>query len=93
MIFMNFFECTFLTDCLTLADICAAHSAPVDVDWRAYQEVFQVWKRMKMNRDFSCAHMKREHNALADFLAKSGSATGKSLIGFTFPIAPTAPIE
>ncbi|KAF3327870.1 hypothetical protein FCM35_KLT06476 [Carex littledalei] len=81
-------DCSFLTDCLTLAENCAGLHPPTEVDWRAHSEIFDIWKKLKCNQGFTCSHISRELNETADSLAKRGRKMGDSYGGFTYPTFP-----
>lgn len=70
------YTCRFLTDCKALADACTSLQPPMEVDWRAQKEI-QV---------SLCCHVGRNHNEVADDLAKRGRLTGESYTGYTYPI-------
>lgn len=46
-------DCIFFTD----SEFCGAvstHQAPVNVDWKAYEEVLRVWKVFMQNMAYQC---------------------------------------
>lgn len=83
---MEIQSCLFKTDSEILAKACLNQMPPTDVDWRAFSEVFYCWKVFKARPDYSCMHVERSQNDLADYLAKRGRIEGWSYTGFTFPL-------
>lgn len=81
-------KCTFITDSLVLAQACTDLNPPLEVDWRAHKEIYDIWKRLKQCLNFSCVFRDRSHNDLANSLAKRGRRIGGSYTGFTYPIYP-----
>lgn len=79
-------ECAFITDNQTLAEACSNLNPPLEVDWRAHREIFDVWKKIRCNRGFTCSYEGRSNNGMADYLAKRGRKIGDSYLGFTFPM-------
>lgn len=77
--------CKFLTDNKNLADICQSNSCPMQADWSAYSEIFEVWKTFRARRDFSCCHVARSQIPLADYLAKKGRVERWDHLGFSYP--------
>lgn len=84
-------ECSFITDSSTLAAACSNLSPPLEVDWRAHKEIFDVWKKMRCNGGLTVSYESRESNGFADSLAKRGRRMGDSYLGFTYPIFPPEP--
>lgn len=80
--------CTFITDCQVLAQACTDTRPPLEVDWRAHKEIYNIWRKLKQCLGFSCIFMGRGHNDLADSLARKGRQMGGSYIGYTYPIYP-----
>lgn len=78
-------HCNFLTDNQTLASLATQAAPPTDADWRAYWETLEIWKMFKTRTTFICQHISRNHNELADSLAKKARLQGLSYIGYTFP--------
>lgn len=70
---MGISECVFYSDNKSLAELCMALQPPLRADWRAFNEIFEIWKRFKANANFSCRFFARCHNELADKLARRGS--------------------
>lgn len=79
-------DCCFYSDCKNLVDLISNAQPPLEADWRAYHEVHETWQLMKKHNGFSCKHVNRSHNELADLLAKSGRIHGWDSIGFTYPM-------
>lgn len=84
----RFHTCHFISDCQALVNASNAQQPPVEVDWRAHKEMYDIWKKLKCTPGFTCSHIGREQNELADTLAKKGRILGGSYEGFTFPIFP-----
>ncbi|XP_078175152.1 uncharacterized protein LOC144568653 [Carex rostrata] len=84
-------DCSFIIDNSTLAIACSDLNPPLEVDWRAHREIFDVWKKMRSNRGFTVLHESRENNGIADSLAKRGRRMGDSFLGFTYPMFPPWP--
>ncbi|XP_078153121.1 uncharacterized protein LOC144548322 [Carex rostrata] len=86
----NITSCVFLTDCQSLSDTVSQFHPPMDTDWRALDDIMQIWEMMKTNQGFVCRHIGREENGIADGLAKLGSREGYAwkYMGFTYPILP-----
>lgn len=82
---MNLIDCTFITDNQQLVQLCNSSNPPLNSDWRAYYEVFDVWRMFKRS-DFSCSKAPRSQISLADFLAKRGRLEQWDQVGFTFPL-------
>lgn len=64
-------SCTFYSDNEILVKVCTDLGPPLEADWKAYKEVFDIWKMVKHNHLFQCIHISRSHNAMADHLAKN----------------------
>ncbi|XP_078154682.1 uncharacterized protein LOC144550407 [Carex rostrata] len=79
-------SCLFHTDSSLLAKAVSDFQPPVEVDWRAMEEIFFCWKALRENTYFICKHVSRCHNELADFLAKKGRIEGWDYIGHTYPV-------
>lgn len=86
----NITSCVFLTDCQSLSDTVSQFHPPMDTDWRALDDIMQIWEMMKTNQGFVCRHIGREENGIADGLPKLGSREGYAwkYMGFTYPILP-----
>ena len=69
---MGIARCTFFSDNQTLVQTCMALQPPVEADWRAYREMYEIWLMLKEN-DYNCLHVNRSQNSVADHLAKAGS--------------------
>lgn len=65
---------------------------PADVDWRAFAEIFEAWKLLRLNQGFSCVAIPRNQNDMADHLAKTGRIQGEEYTGFTYPIYRDSPL-
>lgn len=78
-------SCHFFTDCKSLAEAVSSFAPPMDVDWTAHKEMFHIWQKIKVNRGFSCSFIARQHNTVADELARKGRMLGVEYTGFTFP--------
>lgn len=63
---------TICSDCQSLVSAVLAIDPPVDVDWRAFKEVYDIWLFLRLNPDINCIYVDRSQNALADSLAKRG---------------------
>lgn len=81
-------KCCFLSDCKTLVEACNSMQPPIDSDWRAHRETYEIWRKLKSNSNFECCHIGRCHTEVADTLAKKGRLLGESYTGFTHPIFP-----
>lgn len=73
------------SDCEGLANLCMRLQPPTDGDWRAFSEMFEVWKMVKCSPGFSCEYMPRRQNGMADHLAKTGRLLGEEYTGYTYP--------
>lgn len=71
-------------DGLTLVQTCSSLQPPIDADWRAFDEIFEVWKFLQENKSFVCVHVHRCHNDMADNLAKKERLNGWDHLGYTF---------
>lgn len=78
-------SCNFFTDCQTVFSSCTALTPPIEVDWKAQKEIYDIWKILKCNPGFGCYFVSRNQNEMADELAKRGRIKGGSFTGFTFP--------
>lgn len=79
-------SCTFYSDNETLVTTCTSIGPPIEAEWLAYKEVFDIWKLIKGNRLYQCAYISRENNSMADHLAKKGRIQGWNCQGSTYPI-------
>ncbi|XP_078150218.1 uncharacterized protein LOC144545526 [Carex rostrata] len=79
-------RCTFLIDCSVVAKIASQLQRPQEEDWRASRELHEIWRAFKQNSRFSCQHIPRDQNDLADILAKKGRIHGGHFTGYTFPL-------
>lgn len=69
-------ECVFYSDCLELVQALVQLRVPIDMDWKAFKEVFELWKIYRNNKEFRCIHVSRDLNEEADKLARLGRLTG-----------------
>lgn len=76
-------ECPFLTDSSILVKVSAQEQPPMDTDWSTFSEVLDVWRLFRTNVLYTCSHVSRSQNTLADYLAKKGRTEEWS---YTFPI-------
>lgn len=81
----NIDTCMFYTDCQSLVKWCTALQPPLEADWRAYREAYEIWALLTETR-YGCRYRSRSMQAEADILAKQGSRTGESYMGYTYPI-------
>lgn len=81
-------SCSFYTDSLSLVKLVSQNQPPVEADWRAYQEVYEVWEIAKRNQGFTIAHVSRCHNELADKLARWSRQSGMDYTSSTYPLLP-----
>ncbi|XP_078157436.1 uncharacterized protein LOC144553211 [Carex rostrata] len=79
-------SCLFLSDCKSLVDMVSNFDPPLEADWRAFEEIHQLWLFFRSNASFRCQHRQRNHNKLADYLAKSGRVNNWESSGHTFPL-------
>lgn len=79
-------SCKFYTDSQTLSQAVQAWQPPLLVDWRSFKEIFEIWKRLKINREFVCQHISRSHNEMADLLACKGTKENWSFECYTYPL-------
>ena len=78
-------SCSFFSDCLTLVQVVSSPQPPMDADWRAFDEILEIWKLLQENKLYLCVHVLRCQNNLADDLAKKGRLNGWDHLGHTFP--------
>ncbi|XP_078154191.1 uncharacterized protein LOC144549360 [Carex rostrata] len=79
-------SCTFFSDSLTLVQAVSQYQPPIDVDWKAYGEIHQMWLAAKRNREWVFCHINRDQNVIADKLAKLGRIEGDRIVGHRYPI-------
>lgn len=79
-------DCVFYTDSEMLANICAQLGPPINVEWRAADEAYQLWEIMKRNEGFKCLKIDRSLNEEADYLAKKERELVLNYEGYTYPI-------
>lgn len=79
-------DCVFETDNKSIAEAIMAMKPPLQVDWRAFKQVFKVWKWFRGNQGLKCDHISRSHNEVADCLAKRGTHEKWDLETHTFPL-------
>lgn len=77
-------SCVFYTDCRILGISTEQLAPPLEAEWRAFTEIFDVWKSFKQNEGFKCVHVGREQNGVADSLAKLGRKEGWDITGHTY---------
>ena len=85
-IFKGWNQCLFCTDSQLLASETMALKPPLEVDWRAFREINEIWASLKRNSGYICLYVPRCQNDLADKLAKQGRIQGWDTHGYTFPI-------
>lgn len=79
-------SCTFFSDSLTLVQAISQYQPPLEVDWKAYKEVHQIWLAAQRNRGWVFCHIGRDLNDVADKLAKLGRIEGHRIVGYRYPI-------
>lgn len=79
-------SCNFLTDNLYISQACSKVQPPMDSEWKAFREVFEVWKTLKDKTEFTCMHVVRSLNDEADNLARMGRKQGWDFEGYTLPM-------
>ncbi|KAF3330012.1 hypothetical protein FCM35_KLT05343 [Carex littledalei] len=42
------YNCHFLSDCQVLVNACTTQQPPVDVDWKAHKEMYDIWRKLKV---------------------------------------------
>lgn len=78
-------ECSFETDNQTIAEVLMKNLPLMQIDWRAFREVFEVWKWFKEMKGFRCKYVPRSRNTVADDLEKRGNKEKWDVSLFTFP--------
>ncbi|XP_078179544.1 uncharacterized protein LOC144573643 [Carex rostrata] len=79
-------ECSFCTDCSTLAEVVSQTNPPVEADWRAAKEILTIWEMLRAHTNYKCVYISRCHNELADYLAGIGRRERLTYLGFTYPM-------
>lgn len=79
-------NCYFQTDCQFFVDAVMGSQPPIATDWKAFSEVFNIWKIFQITTGFKCMYVPRSQTALADYLARKGRVEGWDYTGFSFPI-------
>ena len=79
-------SCLFLSDCKSLVDLLSKFDPPLEADWRAFEEIHQLWLFFRSNVTFHCQYQQRNGNRLADYLAKLGRVNNWDSSGHTFPL-------
>lgn len=86
VISLGLHSCTFFSDSLILVQAVSQYQPPLDVDWKAYREVHQIWLAAQRNRGWVFCHINRDQNEIADKLAKLGRIQGHRIVGYRYPI-------
>lgn len=73
----------------TLADGSTGTQLPIDTDWRAHKEIYEMWKKLKCNPKFIW-YIRRSHNAWdGGHTCKEGvDKQKKHTLVFIYPIFP-----
>lgn len=79
-------SCLFLSDCKSLVDLVSKFDPPLEADWRAFEEIHQLWLFFRSNATFHCQYQQQNGNRLADYFAKSGRVNNWDSLGHTFPL-------
>ncbi|KAJ4781259.1 RNA-directed DNA polymerase (reverse transcriptase)-related family protein [Rhynchospora pubera] len=79
-------SCCFLTDCKELSNVLNGNSGADSVEWRTYYDMLELIDLMNSSAGFSCNHVSRDMNQVADKLAKFARVNKLDRTGFTFPI-------
>lgn len=80
---MGISSCTFNTDSLTIATSCTKLEPPLELDWRAFRDVYDIWKLLKVNTGFRCVHISRSYTEVANDLAQRGRTQSWNCLGYT----------
>lgn len=82
----NLWPCVFYIGNLALSEACNQMQLSKEMDWRAFHETMVTWTAFQEHNHLQCRHISRDHNLLADNLARRGRIEGWNVTGFTFPI-------
>jgi ribonuclease HI len=83
----NGIECwTIKSDCLKLVNMVDALNPPLEVDWRAFKEVYEAWRKLKMMPRVTVQWLARGENEEAHMLATHARMHAGDFTGFTYPI-------
>ena len=77
-------SCTFYTDNESLARDCTDLQPPLNADWRAFRDMYEIWKSLK-ECNFVYRHISRSQNSMTDHLAKAGRELEECYTGYTYP--------
>lgn len=49
---------------------------PTDCDWKAFEEMLDVWAKFKAQPSYRCTQVQRGQNSMVDYLPKVGRVQG-----------------
>lgn len=78
--------CTIYSDSASLVTFASQSQPPIEADWRAFREVYEVWEALQRNTDLQLIHLPRGLNEMADKLAKRGRLMAQDYTGYTYPL-------